>query len=211
MLCLQYLLPPLRELEAWLFSEMLKHLWWRVLLSGVTALQDSAGAGAAASSPHSASNSGAAARGSGSGAGAGNGTDAHVRASTAGSHWAAALARGGGDDPGRASLQGTPRCFETPEVGWPGGVLCGERVGWAGLAHLVMQVGTLLSQLLCSSNPAAPTQEEAVHRWVVGLRGVERALREPGRPCPAPRAHLALLHRQLTVALLRRLDTLLFR
>ena len=50
-----------------------------------------------------------------------------------------------------------------------------------------------------------------MHRWVTGLRGVERALLQAGRPCPAPRPHLALLHRQLIVALLRRLDTLLFR
>lgn len=56
-----------------------------------------------------------------------------------------------------------------------------------------------------------PPQEEAVQRWVVALGGVERALRARHRPPPAPRPHLALLHRQLIVALLHRLDTLLFR
>lgn len=59
--------------------------------------------------------------------------------------------------------------------------------------------------------PVLPVQEEAVQRWVQGLRLVEAVLREPGRPAPAPRQHLSLLHRQLVVALLRRLDTLLFR
>lgn len=36
---LQALVPHLRELEAWLFGEMLKHLWWRVLLHSVTTLK----------------------------------------------------------------------------------------------------------------------------------------------------------------------------
>ena len=58
---------------------------------------------------------------------------------------------------------------------------------------------------------AAGLQEEALHRWVEGLGAVERAIREPFRPAPAPRAHLALLHRQVIGAVLRRLDTLLFR
>lgn len=56
-----------------------------------------------------------------------------------------------------------------------------------------------------------PVQEEAVQRWVVALGSVERVLRQQHRPPPAPRPHLALLHRQLIVALLHRLDTLLFR
>ena len=34
---------------------------------------------------------------------------------------------------------------------------------------------------------------------------------DPYRPAPAPRGHLQLLHCQLLVGLLRRLDTLLFR
>lgn len=36
---MQALVPHLRELESWLFGEMLKHLWWRVLLQSVTTLK----------------------------------------------------------------------------------------------------------------------------------------------------------------------------
>lgn len=36
---LQALVPQLRELESWLFGEMLRHLWWRVLLQSVTTLK----------------------------------------------------------------------------------------------------------------------------------------------------------------------------
>ena len=113
----QYLLPALRDLEAWLFAEMLKHLWWRVLLRGVSAAQEGGGGGGGASPPASATNSGAAGRGSGGGGGGGGGGDLHMRASTSAPHLAAALARGSSDEAGRALLQGTPRSFETPEVG----------------------------------------------------------------------------------------------
>lgn len=47
--------------------------------------------------------------------------------------------------------------------------------------------------------------------WLRGLDVVQRVLTDPYRPAPAPRGHLQLLHQQLIVALLRRLDTLLFR
>ncbi|KAL4430809.1 hypothetical protein ABPG75_006065 [Micractinium tetrahymenae] len=147
---MQVLVPQLRELEAWLFGEMLRHLWWRVLLQSVTTLK----------LPASSAPSGAGTPAAG----------AYLRAARSAPHLQPQLQRDGSgvEQASPAALQGTPRSFESPE-------------------------------------------EEAVQRWVQGLRVVEAVLKEPGRPAPAPRQHLSLLHRQLVVALLRRLDTLLFR
>ncbi|EFN59072.1 hypothetical protein CHLNCDRAFT_137813 [Chlorella variabilis] len=69
----------------------------------------------------------------------------------------------------------------------------------------------VVEALLHELRGVAALEEEALELWVQGLGAVEQAVREPYRPAPAPRAHLALLHRQLIVAVLRRLDTLLFR
>lgn len=105
----QLLLAPLRELEGWLFSEMLKQLWWHVLLQEVTALQpgSSGAAGAGAAAPPAAA--GAAAGGAGGHGGA-------MRSAKSAPFLAGSVARASSDGQGTASLQGTPRSFETPEV-----------------------------------------------------------------------------------------------
>ncbi len=85
----------MRDLEAWLFGEVVRHLWWRVLLPDVAAPEGKR-LGSATPAP-------AAQDGSLSGEGG-----------------------------GCASLQGTPRSYETPEVGCActrgvggGGCVCG--------------------------------------------------------------------------------------
>lgn len=93
----QALLPHLRDLEAWLFGEVVKHLWWRVLLPGVTTPP-----------PHGSSPSSSGAAGSSGGGGGRPGPAAP---------FAAQNGSGGGEAASSASLQGTPRSFETPEVG----------------------------------------------------------------------------------------------
>jgi hypothetical protein len=57
---------------------------------------------------------------------------------------------------------------------------------------------------------AKPGEEGAVVHWTRALRAVEAELAAPGRPPAAPRAHLSLLRHHLLVALLARLDALLF-
>ncbi|KAL4419165.1 hypothetical protein ABPG77_009141, partial [Micractinium sp. CCAP 211/92] len=152
------LVPHLRELESWLFGEMLKHLWWRVLLQSVTTLKLPGrwGRHLGGSAPSAAGTPA---------------VGAYLRAARSAPHLQPSLQRDGSgvEQASPAGLQGTPRSFESPE--------------W----------------------------EEAVQRWGAGPAGWwRRVLVEPGRPPPAPRQHLSLLHRQLVVALLRRLDTLLF-
>ena len=63
----------------------------------------------------------------------------------------------------------------------------------------------------CFAPTNAPAQEAAAQRWVEGLLAAEGALGDPSRPAPAPRPHLLLLRKQLLVALVRRVDGLLFR
>ncbi|KAI3433675.1 hypothetical protein D9Q98_003484 [Chlorella vulgaris] len=158
---MQALLPELRELEAWLFGEMVKFLWWRVLLRRVkTAVlrtrSSTSGGGSATASMM------------GPGIGGSNVNGLSRPSSRSGpAPWATTLSTGT-EVKSPSSVQGTPRSFESEE-------------------------------------------EAALHRWVQGLWAVERVARDPLRPIPAPRAHLALLHRQLISAVLRRLDTLLFR
>ena len=185
------LLPQLQDLEGWLFAQMLRHLWWRVLLQGVA--QQPGGGDAAA----------------------GGGGSSSARSARTGAPLTKAVSATS-DQFSPGTQQGTPRSFETPEVRARGGKL---RVRALRARCALQRPANMVP--LCLTSPFSPSpcflqllpapQEEAVHRWVCGLRGVERALKDSSRPAPAPRAHLALLHRQLITALLRRLDTLLFR
>lgn len=115
----QLLLAPLRELEGWLFSEMLKHLWWRVLLQEIAALQPNSSSSLAGTSPLASSTAGL--RGSAS-------NSAIARSAQSAPHLAAGVARGSSEGQGAASMQGTPRSFETPEVRGEGVRLQGPQV-----------------------------------------------------------------------------------
>lgn len=106
---LQLLLAPLRELEGWLFSEMLKHLWWRVLLQEVTALQPGGSSSSLVKASPLASSTAALRPGEASNGAIG-------RSAQSAPHLAAGVVRGSSDGQGTASMQGTPRSFETPEV-----------------------------------------------------------------------------------------------
>jgi len=88
---------------------MLKHLWWRVLLQEIAALQPGSSSSSLAKASPLASSAAALRAGEGS-----NGVAA--RSAQSAPHLAAGIVRGSSDGQGAASLQGTPRSFETPEV-----------------------------------------------------------------------------------------------
>lgn len=112
---LQVLLPQLRDLEAWLFAEMLKHLWWRVLLQSVLRQQPSAANGTSgASTPAAAAAT----------AGGGFSNSHNMRSAKSAPHLV--HAGSGIDRQSPAARQGTPRSFESPEVRAHGCFLCTE-------------------------------------------------------------------------------------
>ena len=120
---MQALLPRLRELEGWLFGEMVKHLWWRVLLHSVTAAARRAASGKSSGGGGGAGSSAASGGGGGGGGGGGAGHGV-LRLGRSAPHLAAEVSAGS-EAASPASLQGTPRSFETPEV-------CGEEKGGVG-------------------------------------------------------------------------------